>query len=95
MASLLMELLTLQMLAEELSSSVKWETLMEIEDILYLNSSSTPLLLGALRWSQQVWIQYISTTHTMWEQLEPEISALEHSYLGFVIATTLKPQENG
>lgn len=43
-ASLLMELLTLQMLAEELSSNVKRETLVEIEDILHLNPSSTLLL---------------------------------------------------
>lgn len=42
-ASLLMELLKLQMLAEELSSTVNWETLMEIEDILYLNPSPTLL----------------------------------------------------
>lgn len=43
-ASLLMELLTLQMFAEELSVTVKWEKIMEIEDILNLNPSSTLLL---------------------------------------------------
>lgn len=62
--SLLMELLTLQMLAEELSSSVKWETLMEIEDILYLNPSST-LLLSSVLISESVYAIYFNITWGM------------------------------
>lgn len=87
--SLLMELLTLQMLAEELSSSVKWETLMEIEDILYLNPSST-LLLWVLYWFQKAYMQYISTSHEAWVKFEPGISTqdLEYSFSGFIVVTT-------
>lgn len=88
-ASLLMELLTLQMLAEELSSNVKWETLVEIEDILHLNPSST-LLLWVLHWSLKAYKQYISTSHEAWVKPEPSISAqdLEYSYSGFIVVTT-------